>query len=522
MVTRRHPKIAYKTPVELNWTAEQYGYFQQIMNDQWSGQTQKRQQALVLLPGMDPVQLKDMAELYNTNLDEWLVMQIGAKFGVPQQQLGIPMRSYLHSGSQNQTSMDLADKFAIDSLVNFMVNCINDLTRRFMGTGPEITMTATSGNSDESDFQRAQADASDVNNGIRTRNEIRAERGAPLITDPEADVLAVTAGNAVVFLPGQLHYQEMMEQQIEQGSTAMADPNVGTPSGHEQLTTGSAPTGIEPTDNAPASPKSKSSAAETANRSVGHMSSGSGVAATGTQRRSKAANHNNGPQPSAARASGDTGSYHEKELSAFLKFAKARFNGNKAYRVFEFHHVDPANAAILNNAAYDGSLDDVKSLVDQVRKTTAPLAAGLCILAADSGRVLMLQRAIDDTDPASGDFEFPGGHVDGGESPYDAAVREFHEETGCTLPDGECINEWLSPNGVYQLFVYKIESESDVAINTDPAVRRVLNPDDPDGDCPETAIWMAPDDLSGFAGLRSECKVIPFADITRVPATLDG
>lgn len=495
-----------------NWTPEQVAYYQTTLNDGWSGQTQRRQQVMLMPEGMEWAQLKDFAELYNTNLDEWLVLQIGSKFGIPQTQLGIPMRSTMRSGLQNQTSMDLADRYAIDALVNHLINCINDLTRRYMGTGPEITITATSGNSDDSDYQRAQADASDVNNAIRTTNEIRAERGLPLISDKEADVLRATAGNAVIFFPGQLAYQEATEQAVLNGLVPSATPNAATPSDHEENAPATPPT----TTNAAPAPKSKSNTAETTNRAVGHVTTGSDMVTPGTDRKARAA----GRQPSAPQPSADAGSYTEKELATFVKFAKARFNGSKSYRVFDFKHIDPTTATILNNVAYDGTLDDVKSLVaqisDDLAKAVAPVAAGLCIMAQDSGRVLLLQRSMgDQTDPAAGDWEFPGGKVEDGETPYDAACREWMEETGCELPDGQCTNEWTSPNGIYTLFTYTIGDEGSVGINPDADRRAIRSADDPDEDGTETVAWWSVEDLPGNSALRSEVQVVPFSDITR-------
>ena len=47
---------------------------------------------------------------------------------------------------------------------------------------------------------QAQADATDVNNGIRTRNEVRAAKGIPLIREPEADRLSVTTATGIKFI----------------------------------------------------------------------------------------------------------------------------------------------------------------------------------------------------------------------------------------------------------------------------------------------------------------------------------
>jgi 8-oxo-dGTP pyrophosphatase MutT (NUDIX family)/predicted ABC-type ATPase len=139
-------------------------------------------------------------------------------------------------------------------------------------------------------------------------------------------------------------------------------------------------------------------------------------------------------------------------------------------------------------------------------QTPTVIAAGLAVKALDTGRVLLLQRSMDDTDPASGTWEFPGGKLDPGEDPFAAAVREWQEEVGCSLPQGRVAGSWTSPNGIYRGFVYLIAAESLVSCNLDHEDRHVLNPDDPDGDMIEVVAWWNPAQLPGMNGLRPEAK----------------
>jgi broad specificity phosphatase PhoE/8-oxo-dGTP pyrophosphatase MutT (NUDIX family) len=139
-----------------------------------------------------------------------------------------------------------------------------------------------------------------------------------------------------------------------------------------------------------------------------------------------------------------------------------------------------------------------------VRKAD-PVAAGIAVRAADTGRVLMLQRSISDpTDPAAGKWEFPGGCLENGETPDDGAVREWEEETGTQLPDGHYAGCWQS--GVYHGCVYVIPHESDVPLNLDSDDRAVTNPDDPDGDDCEVLAWWPPTQARANPGLRTEVQ----------------
>lgn len=124
---------------------------------------------------------------------------------------------------------------------------------------------------------------------------------------------------------------------------------------------------------------------------------------------------------------------------------------------------------------------------------SAPVVAGAVVKAADTGRVLMIQRTLDPEDPAAGRWEFPGGHIDEGETPKAAAVREWEEETGLAFPaDASVFGSWLTPDGVYAGFLYKIAAEASIPINTG------------DGEDGETLAWFDPAHLDGFPGLRDE------------------
>lgn len=177
--------------------------------------------------------------------------------------------------------------------------------------------------------------------------------------------------------------------------------------------------------------------------------------------------------------------------------------------------VQTPDQSIPSIAASSGYTDPVKAWARALAEDSAgdgppgpldsgPVAAGVAIWAADTGRVLMLQRSLDPEDPAAGTWEFPGGKIDPGESPEDAARREWREETGQPLPEGQVTADWTSSNGVYVGFVLPVASEVDVPINLDLRDRHVLNPDDPDQDMIEVLAWWKPEHLVDNPALRRE------------------
>lgn len=135
-------------------------------------------------------------------------------------------------------------------------------------------------------------------------------------------------------------------------------------------------------------------------------------------------------------------------------------------------------------------------------KPDTPVAAGIAVRAADTGRILMLQRAFDEDDGAGGRWEFPGGCLEPGEEAFEAARREWAEETGCPVPAGELTGIWGSSNGKYRGFVLTVPSED--AVDILGARDAVENPDDPDGDLVEALAWWEPKLLRDNPAVRDE------------------
>jgi 8-oxo-dGTP pyrophosphatase MutT (NUDIX family) len=163
---------------------------------------------------------------------------------------------------------------------------------------------------------------------------------------------------------------------------------------------------------------------------------------------------------------------------------------------------DEQDLAMLATAASQIEPDQV---VQKKLALTPPVkAAGIAVRAADTGRVLMIQRSNDPGDPARGTWEFPGGKLEEGEHPRQAAQREWQEEMGMRLPAGQHAGEWGA--GVYRGFVHEIPRERSVRINRQGDDRKVRNPDDPDGDNIEVAAWVHPRQMRWNASVRPELR----------------
>lgn len=187
------------------------------------------------------------------------------------------------------------------------------------------------------------------------------------------------------------------------------------------------------------------------------------------------------------------------EMRAFKRFIQGHAKDGK-WRNFHFETVNGRVARELNR----------RGAAEVARTRGNIICGGLAVVARDTGRAVLLRRADSPDDPAGGMWEFPGGHMEGDETPKQAAYREWQEETGILLPYvvWEPDQGWTASNGIYQGFVWVIDSEADI----DLGARDVINPDDPDGDVTEALRWASRADLLSEPDLRAEVRTdLPLA-----------
>lgn len=88
-------------------------------------------------------------------------------------------------------------------------------------------------------------------------------------------------------------------------------------------------------------------------------------------------------------------------------------------------------------------------------------------------KILAMQRAINPKDPWSGHWSFPGGKIEPGETPFEAVLREVHEEVGIVLKE----DQFTKDLGIYtagnhvgrevhvQVFCFKIQEDPQITLD---------------------------------------------------------
>jgi 8-oxo-dGTP pyrophosphatase MutT (NUDIX family)/GNAT superfamily N-acetyltransferase len=198
-------------------------------------------------------------------------------------------------------------------------------------------------------------------------------------------------------------------------------------------------------------------------------------------------------------------------------YSKDDFEDLYSPRVMETYSVDETRRQVGKSHHWGPWSEQM--MATAAKDPKPPEVSGLVLKAADTGRILMLQRDMtDNKDPAAGTWEFPGGHHEDGDlTSLHAAIREWQEEVGQEFPAGGFVaHTWTSPNGIYQGHVVVIPKEKDLVLHEG---RVMENPDDPDSKCCEQVAWWTVEHAKKNPALREECKASPWKEIEAATAT---
>lgn len=86
---------------------------------------------------------------------------------------------------------------------------------------------------------------------------------------------------------------------------------------------------------------------------------------------------------------------------------------------------------------------------------SAPRAAAVLVCSGD-GRMLLTRRSPDKTKDHPGKWAFPGGMIEDGEEPHEAAWREFYEETGHQLAGNLKDKYWMTTDDGVAIYKHQV------------------------------------------------------------------
>jgi hypothetical protein len=175
---------------------------------------------------------------YAMDFDDWIVTQLASCMDVTAEELGITPRHGLGGKGWSEAAGQRQIRLAILPRLTYFAEFFNYIIEAIFGI--QVLEFAFLDPNDTDALEQAQTNSLDVNTGIRSRNEVREERGYDKSTDPMADELTVTTATGVTTLA---QANEAAEANVEKLQAPPPTPMIMPAAPHPALP---APGGNEP------------------------------------------------------------------------------------------------------------------------------------------------------------------------------------------------------------------------------------------------------------------------------------
>lgn len=192
------PKSYLEMPETTSLTPDQIRAYENILNDDLSGQTAQRNRMRVLVPGGKLMFEEGYSDKFSDAMDNYLITSITGHFGVLPSEIGFNGAGSLGASGLQQGESDSAEAIGIIPTANWISQMISALSYRWLGMPRELEFKLAP--SERTNTQEV-AMREDIRrkNGTITLNESRAELGLPLVETPEADMPMIVSGNGIYF-----------------------------------------------------------------------------------------------------------------------------------------------------------------------------------------------------------------------------------------------------------------------------------------------------------------------------------
>ena len=192
------PKSYLEMPETTSLTPDQIRAYENIYNDDLSGQTAQRNRLRVLVPGGKLHFEEGYSDKFSDAMDNYLIASITGHFGVLPSEIGFNGSGSLGASGLQQGESDTAEAIGIIPTANWISQMLSALSYRWLGMPRELEFKLAP--SERTNTQEiAMRDDIRRKNGTITLNESRAELGLPLVETPEADMPMIVSGNGVYF-----------------------------------------------------------------------------------------------------------------------------------------------------------------------------------------------------------------------------------------------------------------------------------------------------------------------------------
>jgi len=298
------PDLMFTTDAEWGTNPDLLRAYENILNDDLSGQTEQRKRARLLPTGLTPISNEGYGEKFKDTLDDYLITSICGHFGVQPAEIGFSPKGGLGGAGFQEGQAENAEAIGIQPLANWYSKMITNLSYAYLGMPRELEFKLMTSKrlDNEANARKSQIE---VTSAGKTINERRSELGLPLLDTPQADMPLLVAGADIfLFSPdGIINAKDVIS------APALEGPNA-TPIAP------STPNTAESEPEETPEPKEENKIEEELDRNT------------------------------------------VDEVKAFMKWA----NKGKRARLFEFKSLDPIVGEALNRCAFDGDLETARAL----------------------------------------------------------------------------------------------------------------------------------------------------------------
>lgn len=298
------PELMFESNEEWGTNPDLLRAYENILNDDLSGQTAQRKRARLLPYGIKPMQLDGYGEKFKDTLDLYLIQSICGHYGVQPTEIGYDAKGGLGGAGYEAGKAGNAEALGAQPLVLWLNKMITQLSYAYLGMPRELEfkLLTSKRNDDEANARKSQIE---VTSAGKTINERRSELGLPLLDTPQADMPILVAGSGMyLFSPDGI---------IDAATASSASTLDANGTATQEVTTPN-------TENA--KPQQEATPSEELQR-----------------------------EEEVDKETAD-------EVKAFMKWVS---KGKRA-RLFEFKSLDPIVGDALNRCAFDGDLETARAL----------------------------------------------------------------------------------------------------------------------------------------------------------------
>jgi len=193
------PEIMFESDANFGNSPELLRAYENIFNDDLSGQTAQRMRARFLPAGLHPVQYEGYGERFKDVFDNYLITSITGHFGVLPSEIGFMPASGLGGIAGKSSEMESAEMIGLMPLANWISKMLTNLSYTYLNMPRELEFKLMPSLRQDT-LENANRDDILTRGGKKTINEARSEIGLPLLDTPEADMPIFVAGNSVYLM----------------------------------------------------------------------------------------------------------------------------------------------------------------------------------------------------------------------------------------------------------------------------------------------------------------------------------